>query len=178
MLDAMENDNSLDKTIEEMKHEHHHHHHHHHHDDEECDCHEHHHHHHDEECDCHEHHHHHHDEECDCHEHHHHYHDEECDCHEHHYHADDVFDSFGIESTKKFTEQRIREILSALSDEEKYGTVLRAKGIVDSSDGEWIYFDYIPEVIDIRRGGTDVIGKFCVIGSNINKENIKELFEA
>ena len=147
MLDAMENDNSLDKTIEEMKHEHHHRHH----DDEGCDCHEHHHHHHD---------------------------DEECDCHEHHYHADDVFDSFGIESTKKFTEQRIREILSALSDEEKYGTVLRAKGIVDSSDGEWIYFDYIPEVIDIRRGGADVIGKFCVIGSNINKENIKELFEA
>ena len=167
MLVAMENDNSLDKTIEEMKHEHHHHHH----DDEECDCHEHHHHHHDEECDCHEHHHHHHDdEECDCHEHHHHHH--------HHHHADDVFDSFGIESTKKFTEQRIREILSALYDEEKYGTVLRAKGIVDSSDGEWIYFDYIPEVIDIRRGGADVIGKFCVIGSNINKENIKELFEA
>ena len=150
ILAAMEKDNSLDKTIEEMKHEHHHHHHH---DDDECDCHEHHHHHHD-------------DEDCDCHEHH------------HHHHADDVFDSLGIESAKKFTEEKIREILSALSDEEKYGTVLRAKGIVDSTDGEWIYFDYIPEVIDIRRGGADVIGKFCVIGSNINKENIKELFEA
>ena len=195
ILAAMEKDNSLDKTIEEMKHEHHHHHHHdddecdchehhhHHHDDEDCDCHEHHHHHHDDdECGCHEHHHHHHDDdECDCHEHHHHHHDDEdCDCHEHHHHhhADDVFDSLGIESAKKFTEEKIREILSALSDEEKYGTVLRAKGIVDSTDGEWIYFDYIPEVIDIRRGGADVIGKFCVIGSNINKENIKELFEA
>ena len=195
ILAAMEKDNSLDKTIEEMKHEHHHHHHHddedcdchehhhHHHDEEECGCHEHHHHHHDDdECDCHEHHHHHHDDdECDCHEHHHHHHDDdECDCHEHHHHhhADDVFDSLGIESAKKFTEEKIREILSALSDEEKYGTVLRAKGIVDSNDGEWIYFDYIPEVIDIRRGGADVIGKFCVIGSNINKENIKELFEA
>ena len=169
MLSAMERDNSLEKTIEEMKHEHHHHHHDH---DEECDCHEHHHHHdHDEECDCHEHHHHHHhdhDEECDCHEHHH---------HDHH-HADEIFDSIGIESAKKFTQEKIKDILSELSNEEKYGIVLRAKGIVDSVSGEWIYFDYIPGVIDVRSGGADVIGKICVIGSGINKENIKKLFEA
>ena len=171
MLSAMECDNSLEKTIEEMKHEHHHHHHDH---DEECDCHEHHHHHdHDEECDCHEHHHHHHDhdEECDCHEHHHHHH------HDHH-HADEIFDSIGIESARKFTQEKIKEILSELSNEEKYGIVLRAKGIVDSASGEWIYFDYIPGVIDVRGGGADIIGKICVIGSGINKENVKKLFEA
>ena len=175
MLAAMEREDSLEKAIEEMKHEHHHHHHdhdeecdchehhHHHHDhDDECDCHEHHHHHHDhdEECDCHEHHHHHHDhdEECDCHEHHHHHHDHdgECDCHEHHHHhhADEIFDSVGIETARKFTQDKIKEILSELSSEEKYGIVLRAKGMVDSACGEWIYFDYIPGVIDVRAEST------------------------
>ena len=149
LLEAMEKNNTLDKTIEEMKHEHHHQH-----DDGEC-------------CE-HEHHHHDDDDDGECCEHGHH----------HHHHADEIFDSCGIESAKKFTEDKIRHILEALADEDKYGIILRAKGIVDSEDGEWIYFDYIPGVIDIRRGNADVIGKICVIGSKINKENIKKLLEA
>ena len=186
ILAAIENSNSLDEVLEEMKHHHHDHdehcdcHEHHHHDhDEHCDCHEHHHHDHDEHCDCHEHHHHHdHDEHCDCHEHHHHHdHDEHCDCHEHHHHhhADDVFDSWGIETAKKYTEEDIKAALHHFEHEE-IGVVLRAKGIVDSTDGEWIYFDYIPGTIDIRRGNPDVIGKLCVIGSNIDKDKIKAIF--
>ena len=183
ILTAIENSNSLEKELEDMKHEHHHHHHNH---DENCDCHEHHHHHeHDEHCDCHEHHHHHdHDEHCDCHEHHHHDHDENCDCgchehhheHHHHHHADDVFDSWGIETAKKYSMDEINNALKSFENEE-LGVVLRAKGIVDSVDGEWLYFDYIPGSIDIRRGNADVIGKLCVIGSNINKDKIKELFK-
>ena len=189
ILSAIENSNSLEKELEEMKHEHHHHHHDH---DEHCDCHEHEHHHHhdhDEHCDCHEHEHHHdHDEHCDCHEHHHHHHhhdhDEHCDCgchdhhheHHHHHHADDVFDSWGIETAKKYSIDEINNVLKSFENEE-LGVVLRAKGIVDSVDGEWIYFDYIPGSIDIRRGNADVIGKLCVIGSNINKDKIKELFK-
>ena len=143
ILAAIENSNSLDEVLEEMKH--------HHHD---------------------------HDEHCDCHEHHHHDHGEHCDCHEHlhhHHHADDVFDSWGIETAKKYTEEDIKAALHHFEHEE-IGVVLRAKGIVDSTDGEWIYFDYIPGTIDIRRGNPDVIGKLCVIGSNIDKDKIKAIF--
>ena len=164
----------------------HEHHHHHHDQDEECDCHEHHHHHHDhdEECDCHEHHHHHHhdhDEECDCHEHHHHHHHdhgEECDCHEHHHHhhADDVFTSWGKETVKKYTAEDISKALNELENAEKYGLILRAKGIVEALDGSWIYFDYVPEEPDVRLGSPSSIGKICVIGSNINESAIAELF--
>ena len=184
ILDAIEHSHSLEHELEEMKHEHHHHHHDHHHHDEDCDCgcHEHHHEHqhdHDELCDCHEHHHD-HDEHCDCHEHHHHHeHDEHCDCgchdHHHHHHADEVFESWGVETAKKYSEHDINDILLSLENEE-YGIILRAKGIVDSVDGEWIYFDYIPGSIDIRKGKADVIGKLCVIGSHINEEKIKVLF--
>ena len=167
-------------------HDHHHEHHHHHDEDCDCGCHEHHHeehhhHEHDEHCDCgcHEHDHHHHDH----HDHHHHHeHDEHCDCgchdhhHEHHHHhADEVFESWGVETAKKYSEHDIKNILSSLENEE-YGIILRAKGIVDSIDGEWIYFDYIPGSIDVRKGKADVIGKLCVIGSHINEEKIKELF--
>jgi hypothetical protein len=87
-----------------------------------------------------------------------------------------VFESWGAETAKKFCESDIKSILASLENADEYGTVLRAKGIVDSNDGEWIYFDYIPGVIDIRRGATDVIGKLCVIGSHINEHKIKELF--
>ena len=167
ILSAIENSNSIEKELEAMKHEHHHHHDH----DEHCDCHE------------HEHHHHHdHDEHCDCHEHdhhHHHEHDEHCDCHEHehhhHHHADEVFDSWGIETAKKYSEEEIYNALKSFDTEEN-GIILRAKGIVDSSDGNWIYFDYIPGTIDIRRGVPDVIGKLCVIGSKLNEENIRKIF--
>ena len=189
ILSAIEDNNSVENLLHEMKYHHEHHH------DENCDCHEHHHeehhhHEHDEHCDCgcqeHHHHDHDHDEHCDCHEHHHehhhHEHDEHCDCgchehgHHHHHHADEVFDSWGIETAKKYTEEDIKHALHHFEHEE-IGTVLRAKGIVDSVDDEWIYFDYIPGSIDIRRGGADVIGKLCVIGSNINKDKIKELFK-
>ena len=162
ILAAIENSNSLEKAIEELKHHHEHRHHEH---DELCDCHEHHHHEHDEHCDCHEHHHE-HDEHCDCHEHHHEH---------HHHHADEIFDSWGIETARKYSENDIINALNSF-DNEEYGVILRAKGIVDSTDGEWIYFDYIPGSIDVRRGTADVIGKLCVIGSQINHEKIKELF--
>ena len=188
-------ENGLHAQLEELRQEHEHHHHddddecdcHHHHDhddeDEECECHHHHHDHDDEDEEC-EHHHHHHDgddedEECECH-HHHHDHDgedEECDHHHHHHHhADEIFGSWGMETPRKFSESELREKLSELDNEEKYGTVLRAKGIVDSDDGEWIYFDYVPGEVDIRRGAAAVTGRFCVIGAKIKEDALKELF--
>ena len=162
ILDAIEHSKSLEKELEEMKHEHRHHHHEH---DEHC------------ECGCHAHNEHHHE--------HHHDHNEHCECgchehheHHHHHHADEVFESWGAETAKKFCESDIKSILASLENADEYGTVLRAKGIVDSNDGDgkWIYFDYIPGVIDIRRGAPDIIGKLCVIGSHINEHKIKELF--
>ena len=81
-----------------------------------------------------------------------------------------------METPKKFSEDELRTILSALSDEEKYGVILRAKGIVDASDGDWLYFDYVPEETDIRRGSAGVTGRFCVIGSHIKESALKELF--
>ena len=150
--------------------EHHHHHdhdeHHHHHDHDE---HEHHHHHdHDE----HEHHHHHdHDE----HEHHHHHdHDE----HEHHHHhdADEIFTSWGLETPSAYGKEEINHILDELGKEDVYGLVLRAKGMVPSTDGGWIYFDYVPEESNVRDGKPDVTGKFCVIGSELKEDKLAELF--
>ena len=129
----------------------------------------------------HEHHEHHHDHEHDEHEHHH-EHDENCSCgchdhdHEHHHHADEIFTSWGMETPRKFSEEELRSLLSALGDEERFGTVLRAKGILDSSDGDWIYFDYVPGESDIRRGAAAVTGRFCVIGSKLKEQALKELF--
>ena len=179
----------MEKLKEEQEHHHHHHddedeeheHHHHHHedgeecDDPECECH---HHHHDDEDEEHEHHHHHHEdgEECDdpeCECHHHHDHDHE---HHHHHHADEVFASWGMETPRKFTEDQLRDILGQLSDAVQYGIVLRAKGILDASDGEWLYFDYVPGEMEIRRGAPAVTGRFCVIGSHIREDALKELF--
>ena len=116
----------------------------------------------------HEHHHHHHEdgEECD---------DPECECH-HHHHADEIFGSWGMETPKKFREEELMEKLSQLDDEERFGSVLRAKGILNSCDGEWIYFDYVPGEIDIRRGAPAVTGRFCVIGAKIKENALKELF--
>ena len=206
ILDAIEHTTTLENTIEELMHHHEHHHHHEHDEHCECGCHDHHEHHEHHEHEHHEHHHHlEHDEHCDCgchdhhehkhehhehehHEHHHHLeHDEHCECgchdhhehgheHHHHHHADEVFASWGIETAKKFSNEEIKNALDMLSNEEKYGIILRAKGIVDSNDGDWIYFDYIPGAIDIRRGNADVIGKLCVIGSDICEHSLKELF--
>ena len=133
----------------------------------------------------HEHHEHLHDHEHEEHEHHHehhHEHDENCSCgchdhdHEHHHHADEIFTSWGMETPRKFSEEELRSLLSALGDEERFGTVLRAKGILDSSDGDWIYFDYVPGESDIRRGAAAVTGRFCVIGSKLKEQALKELF--
>ena len=87
-----------------------------------------------------------------------------------------MFTSWGRETARKFSESGIRDILARLGDGEKYGVVLRAKGIVDSVDGEWIYFDYVPGEIDVRRGAAAVTGRFCVIGSKLDENALKELF--
>lgn len=155
------------------------------HDHEHCHDHDHEHHHHD-----HEHHHDHDGEECACgHDHHHdHHHDgEECCCghdhgHEHdhhgHHHADDVFTSWGMETPASYSREKVESILKALENEEKYGFVLRAKGMVPAGDGTWVYFDYVPEESNVREGKPDVTGKFCVIGSKLKEDALKELFTA
>lgn len=137
---------------------------------------EHEHHHHGEEC-CHEHH---HGEEC-CHEHHH-DHGENCGCghdhgHEGHHHADEVFTSWGMETPAVYSKEQIGQILEALEQEETYGMVLRAKGMVPGADGEWIYFDYVPGESNVRGGSPCVTGKFCVIGSGLKEEKLHALFE-
>ena len=117
------------------------------------------------------------------HEHHHdHDHDDHCCCghdhdHEGHHHADEVFDSIGIETTKKFTQEKIREVLGAIEDQHKYGFVLRAKGIVAGEDGQWIHFDYVPGEPDVRKGSAEVTGRICVIGTDIDEGKIRQLFE-
>ena len=179
LMEAMEGKSSVAAQLHELEHEHEHHcccGHHHHHDEEE---HEHHccghHHHHDEEE--HEHHccghHHHHDEEehehhCGCG----HHHDHE---HHHHHHADEVFTSWGVETAKKFTAECIYNALGEL-DSGKYGMILRAKGIVAAADGSWIHFDYVPQEHDVRTGSAAVIGKLCVIGSELDEQAVAALF--
>ncbi len=164
-------------------------------DDEECECHHHHHdhdhdehdhdheheheHHHDHDHDEHDHdHEHHHDHDHDEHEHHHHDHDDHDHEHEHHHHhdADDIFMSWGMETPLKYTKEEIEAMLSKLEDEETYGIVLRTKGVVPSTDGSWIEFDYVPGESDVRTGAADVTGKFCVIGSELNEDNLQKLF--
>ncbi len=193
ILSAMENKDTLASAIEKLEgehKEHHHHHGHHHEHGEECHCHEHgedchcheheHHHEHGEECHCHEHgHHHEHGEECHCHDHeHHHEHGEDCKCGCHGHHADEVFESIGIETARSFTEEDIRNALSAFDEGGDIGTVLRAKGIVEAKEGDWIHFDYVPGEIDIRRGSASIIGRICVIGSALDKEAVKRSFNA
>ena len=199
LVDAMTQKNTLDDELRELlaeaEHEEHEHHHHHHDHDDDHDEHEHHHHEHGEDCTCgchdhdhdeHEHHHHEeHDHDHDGHDHHH-EHGEDCTCgchdhdheHHHHHHADDVFTSWGKETPQKYTQQEITAALESLSDEAKYGTILRAKGIVAGEDGQWIHFDYVPGVPDVRTGSASTIGRLCVIGSKINEEAIAELFHA
>ena len=168
---------------EEHDHEHHHHDH-----DGECCHHGHDHHHEDEEEHEHEHHHHDHDGECCHHDHdHHHEHDENCTCgchdhdhdhhHEHgHHHADEVFGSWGMETPDQYSKEDLEKILEALGDDDRYGMVLRAKGMVPCTEGGFIYFDYVPGESNIRPGKPDVTGKFCVIGSKLKEEALKELF--
>jgi G3E family GTPase len=179
LADEMLSKMRAEHEADEAEHEHHHHHdhdhdeeheHHHHDHDEE---HEHHHHDHDE-----EHHHHHHDEE---HEHHHHD-GEECDdpncaCHHHHHHhADEVFTSWGVETVRRYTEDEIHAILTAL-DSGDYGAILRAKGIVAAADGRWLHYDFVPEEHEVRYGPADYTGRICVIGSELKEDKLKELFK-
>jgi G3E family GTPase len=128
-------------------------------------------------------HHHHHDGECGCghdheeHEHHHH-HDGECGCgHDHHHHhADEVFTSWGRETIKKYTREGLEKILEALSESDKYGIILRAKGMLPAEDGTWIYFDMVPEETEIREGAPEYTGRLCVIGSKLDEHALEALF--
>ena len=177
---------------DEEEHEHHHHHEH----DESCGCgchdeeHEHHHHHeHDESCGCgchdeeHEHHHHHeHGESCGCgchgeeeHEHHHHHHYEGCAC-GHDHDADEIFDSIGLEVFKKVDRSHLAEILEEMAEGCTYGGIVRAKGMLACTDGTWVNFDLVPEQVEIREAGPENIGKFVVIGTELQKDKIKALF--
>ena len=191
--EAMQNYKSLEETMmDEAKKGHDHDHDHG--DECTCGCHDHDHHHdHD---DDHEHHHDHdehelhhdHDEherhhDHDDHDHHHdHDHGDECTCgchdHDHHHHhADEVFTSWGKETPHKYNEEKLREILDTLADTEKYGVILRAKGIVPSDAGEWLYFDLVPGEFEVRKGKADITGKLCVIGSKLKEDDLAELFE-
>lgn len=194
LVDAMTQKNTLDDELSALLEEANHHHHHHDHDEEEhehhCCHHDHDHDHDDKE---HERHHHDHDHDEEEHDHHccHHDHDEEehehhhdhspdctCGCHDHHHHADEVFTSWGIETPAAYTVEEITNALNALGDEESYGMILRAKGIVAGTDGNWIHFDYVPGVPDVRTGCAGTIGRLCVIGSKISEEAIAKLFRA
>ena len=117
------------------------------------------------------------------HDHHHHDDEEECCCghdhdheHHHHHHADEVFTSWGHETAKTFTKEQIEKILKTLSTDESYGTVLRAKGMVAGADGEWIYFDMVPEEYELRTGAPEYTGRLCVIGSKLDEDKLEELF--
>ena len=190
--EAMQNYKSLEETMmDEAKsghdhdhgddctcgchdHEHDHDHEHEHGDDCTCGCHDHDHDDHDHDHD-HEHH---HDHD---HEHHHDHGDEcTCGCHDHdhhHHHADEVFTSWGKETPHKYNEDKLREILDTLADTEKYGVILRAKGIVPSDAGDWLYFDLVPGEFEIRKGKADITGKLCVIGSKLKEDDLAQLFE-
>ena len=186
-------DDMAEKLLEEVKEGHHHHHddddeecccghHHHHHDDDDDDEDEHHHHHDDdEECGCGHHHHHDDDDDDDEHEHHHH-HDGECGCGHHHHHhdhdADEVFTSWGLETNRTITKEKLESLLQELAHSEKYGQVLRAKGMLPDADGTWYYFDLVPEETEIRTGAPIYTGKVCVIGSNLKEDELKAAFEA
>ena len=197
ILAAIEGGDTLEdelKKLAEEAEEHHHHHHHydengncscgHHHDDDDDDDED------DDDEDEHEHHHHHDGEECSCGHHHHDDddddddddHDEHCSCGHHHHHhhghdADEIFTSWGVETTKKFTREELESILTAFDEDSvRYGVILRAKGIVPAVDGGWFHFDFVPDGIDVRNGTPDVTGRLCVIGSNLNEGEIAALF--
>ena len=204
MLKVIEGQDSLEMKLmaeEHAKHDHHdHEHHEHEHDHEEHEHHDHDHH-HDEECGCGHDHHDHHEHDHEEHEHHDHQHnhdhehDHDHDHHEHHYdengvcscghhhdhdghhhHADDVFTSWGKETPHKYTKAEIESILKTLSDDEFYGTILRAKGMVENADGGWIYFDMVPGEYELREGEPDYTGRLCVIGCDLKEDELEHLF--
>ena len=178
----------LDDDDDDHDHEHHHHHDHDH--DEHCSCHDHdhEHHHHDDDDDDHDHDHH-HDHDHDGHDHeHHHEHGEGCTCgchdhdhdhehHHHHHHADEVFVSVGVETARRYEQDEVKAMLDQLSDEEEYGQVLRAKGILQNAAGEWFQFDYVPGESQFRPGTADYTGRLCVIGAHIEEAALRTLFK-
>ena len=190
-LDRLREEAYREQAEHEAEH-HHHDHEHHHHDDEEHECcghghhhdhdHEHHHHDDDDEHECcghghhhdHDHEHHHHDDEehgCCGHGHHHHHH------HGHGHHADEVFDEMGVETAHRFSRGQLEQALAGLMDSEQCGQVLRAKGFVAGTEGEWYEFDYIPGEPEVRTTGeAETTGVICVIGVGLKKDKIKELF--
>ena len=113
---------------------------------------------------------------------HHHEHDENCTCgchdheHHHHHHADEVFTSWGKETPHKFTKEKIEDVLKTLCETDDYGTILRAKGMVEDENGTWIYFDMVPGEYELRDGEPDYTGRLCVIGCNIDEHRLEELF--
>ena len=175
----------LDDDDDDDEHEHHHHHDHDH--DEHCSCHDHEHH-HDDDDDDHDHEHH-HDHDHDGHDHeHHHEHGEGCTCgchdhdhdhehHHHHHHADEVFVSVGVETARRYEQDEVKAMLDQLSDEEEYGQVLRAKGILQNAAGEWFQFDYVPGESQFRPGTADYTGRLCVIGAHIEEAALRTLFK-
>ena len=179
---ALSHSHALEKVLHELEHEQHdeHHHHEHEHEDHDHDEHGHHHHHdHDDECGCdHEHHHHEHDHDHE----HHHDHGDECGCgcgHDHHHdhhHADEIFTSWGIETVHKFSRAELEDTLSLMGVTKNFGTVLRAKGIVEGDDGTWMEFDMVPEELEIRECQPDYIGRVCVIGTELDEEALKRVF--
>ena len=201
ILEAMENKDSLKEELarlaaEQAEHDEAHHHHHHDHDhehdheehdhphdhDHEEHEHEHEHHHdHDHDHDHEEHDHHEHEEHDHDHEshghihHHHHHHDDGCSC-GHDHDADEIFESWGAETPRKYTEEEVTGALAGLDEGEKYGIVLRAKGIVPCTDGSWIHFDYVPGEQNIRRGPAGITGRLCVIGSELKEHDLDHLF--
>ena len=190
ILSALANSPLLSVSeVEQEQHEHehdheHHDHEHHHHEgechDPECSCHDHEHHHDHEHEHEHDHHHHEgecHDPECSCHDHEHHHDHDHGQIHHHHHHADDVFGSWGQETTKKYSADELKEILAELVNADEYGVVLRAKGIVKSvNEGEWLHFNYVPGESSVETGAADYTGRFCVIGSRLQEHSLQELF--
>ncbi len=184
MLDVIENGKPIqfDALEDEDEDEHEHHHHHRDHDEDEHEEHEHEHHHEHDDHDEEEHeHHHHHDDDDDHDEHAHHDHEGHEHHHHHHHHegehdADEVFQNIGVETAQRYTRDEIRKILDQLSDEEEYGRILRAKGILQDADGKWFQFDFVPGECDFRDSGADYTGRFCVIGTQIDEKALRELF--
>ena len=150
-----------DEDHEEEEHEHH------------C-CHDHEHEEHEHHC-CHDHEHEEHEHHC-CHDHEHEEHEHHC-CHDHEHDADEVFESWGMETPQKYSAEEVERMLEALEDADTYGFVLRSKGMLPSADGTWVHFDYVPGEPQVRTGAADVTGKICVIGSGLNQDNLEKLFK-
>ena len=150
-----------DEDHEEEEHEHH------------C-CHDHEHEEHEHHC-CHDHEHEEHEHHC-CHDHEHEEHEHHC-CHDHEHDADEVFESWGMETPQKYSAEEVERMLEALEDADTYGVVLRSKGMLPSADGTWVHFDYVPGEPQVRNGAADVTGKICVIGSGLHQDNLEKLFK-